>query len=225
MMLTAAGFCLAAFLALAVPAAEPRYFTIDHVVRGVVESLHHHTLETPMAAASLLGYDTGLVPLIALASAVLWRAHRRWALALPLVMAGTGVLQWAAKWAVDRARPNEAPWGFPSGHVLSVVVFFGLVAFLVCGSARRAAWRRVGATLCALTVFVVAFSRLYLGVHWFSDVIGGLLIGLAYLLTAISVLGRAGSAGTPAAPGRAGEARREPAGEARARHTVVPTPR
>ena len=200
MGLVLAVLCLIAFLALAVPAAQPRLFAVDHLVRSLVDSVRHRALETPMAMASMLGHDAGLVPLIALAAGVLWRADRRWALALPVVMAGTGVLQWAAKWAVARPRPNDAPWGFPSGHALSLVVFFGLVAFLICGSAWRPVWRRLGATLCGLTVLVVGFSRLYLGVHWFSDVIGGLLIGLAYLLVAISVLGRGGGAGSPVGP-------------------------
>src|SRR5437867_2775296 len=74
--------------------------------------------------------------------AVLWHRSRRWALALPLLMAGTGVLQLGAKWAVDRPRPNLAAGGFPSGHVLSLVVFSGLAIYLLRRSTlpRRQRW-------------------------------------------------------------------------------------
>ena len=99
-------------------------------------------LDLSMEAVSFLGEPAGLIPLILIASALLWRASRRWALLLPVLMAGTGVLQLAGKWAADRPRPNAAPWGFPSGHVLSLAVFFGIMAFLlVTLSERRRRWR------------------------------------------------------------------------------------
>ena len=104
-------------------------------------------------------------------------------------MAGAGALQAIAKWSIHRARPDESPWGFPSGHVLSLVVFFGLMIWLVAtASKRRRRWRLLASALCGLTVAVVAFSRLYLDRHWLSDLAGGLTIGLAYLLLAIWVI-------------------------------------
>ena len=128
----------------------------------------------------------GLVPLILIASAVLWRASRRWALLLPILMAGTGALQLAGKWAADRPRPNAAPWGFPSGHVLSLVVFFGVMAFLVITLSERQRRLRVLACFsCGVVVGLVAVSRIYLDMHWLSDVIGGFTLGSAYLLIAL----------------------------------------
>src|SRR5439155_16119649 len=102
----------------------------------------------------------GLIPLIALGVAILWRPSRRWAVALPFVMAGTGILQLVTKWAIDRPRPNLAAWGFPSGHALSPVVFFGLMTYLLATSTVRRSRRSLGYTGCAATVLVVAFSRL-----------------------------------------------------------------
>ena len=117
---------------------------------------------------------------------MLWRSGRGWAVALPLMMAGTGVLQLVAKWAIDRPRPNLAAWGFPSGHVLSLAVFFGLIAFLlVTQSGRRQRWRVSACLACGAAVGLVAASRIYLDMHWLSDVIGGFALGTAYLLIAI----------------------------------------
>ena len=117
---------------------------------------------------------------------MLRRRRRRWALALPLVMAGAGILQLVAKWAVDRPRPNLDPWGFPSAHVLTVVVLFGYLAYVIGTSKTR---RNLGVALWAAIVCTVAFSRMYLDAHWLSDVLGGFAIGLAYLLAAIWVIG------------------------------------
>src|SRR5262245_4532124 len=138
-----------------------------------------------MLAVTGLGQNYGLIPLIALGSAVLWRASRRWAVALPILMAGTGALQLVAKWAVDRPRPNLAAWGFPSGHVLSLVVFFGLMAYLLASSALKPRWQWLGCAGCLSTVLAVAFSRLYLEAHWVSDVAGGFTLGIAFLLPSI----------------------------------------
>ena len=122
-----AGACglLAAYLVLALAAAQQQFLPLDRSVRAWVQPLRSGWLDVSMAAVSFLGEPAGLIPLILIASAFLWRASRRWALLLPALMAGTGVLQLVGKWAANRPRPNAAPWGFPSGHVLSLAVFFG----------------------------------------------------------------------------------------------------
>jgi membrane-associated phospholipid phosphatase len=178
------------FAALASAAARHGVFALDRSTETFVSLLRRADLRSPMEIVSLLGQASALVPLIALASLVVWRSRRRWALALPLVMAGAGALQFLAKWAVDRPRPNDLPWGFPSGHSLIVVVFFGMLAYLVCTSGARGRWRWASGALCAAMVLAVGFSRLYLDMHWISDVGGGFAVGLAYLPLAVWVVER-----------------------------------
>jgi undecaprenyl-diphosphatase len=122
---------------------------------------------------------------------MLWPRRRRWALALPVVMAGAGVIQHLAKWHFDRPRPNLDPWGFPSAHVMTLVVLFGYLAYvLVSGAtARRRWWRALALSGCPAVVCTVAYSRMYLDAHWLSDVLGGMSGGLAYLLLAIWLIG------------------------------------
>lgn len=188
-LLTGAVVSLFGYLALAALAAQQQIFAVDYGTRIWVAILRHEMLQLPMEIVTTLGDNIGLVPLIVIASFVLWRVSRRWAIALPVLMLGTGGLQWLAKWAANRPRPNEAPWGFPSGHVLSLVVFFGLMIYLVAtASRRRRRWRVLASIVCFVAVAAVAFSRLYLDKHWLSDLGGGLSIGLAYLLLAIWVI-------------------------------------
>ena len=173
------------YLALAVIASHAHVFSFEHGARAVVAAARNPFLDRPMQAASVLGDEWGLVPLILIGTAALWTRHRRWASALPLIMLGTGALQWLAKWSVDRPRPNLLPLGFPSGHVLSVVVLFGLAAYWLCRARAERAARGLGVGVGAGLIAFVAWSRLYHEAHWFLDVVGGLFLGVTYLLLLI----------------------------------------
>ena len=188
-LLSGAAISLVGYTLLAVLAAHQALAGLDYGVRTWVALLRYQFLNLPMRLLTELGDRLVLVPLIALCMVVLWRISRRWAIALPFLMAGAGVLQYMTKWAANRPRPDQSPWGFPSGHVLSLAVFFGLVVWLVAtASRRRRRWRIAAAGVSAATVAAVAFSRLYLDKHWLSDLAGGLMAGMAYLLLAIWVV-------------------------------------
>jgi len=173
------------YAVLSLEAARQGVFDLDRSTDALLAVARHLGLRHSMQAISLLGQASALAPLIIGISLLLWRDRRRWAFALPAVMAGTGALQFVAKWAVNRPRPNGTAWGFPSGHVLSLVVFLGLLVYLLMSSGLGRTWRWVGCGISAGVLLAVAFSRLYLDMHWLSDVFGGFALGLAYLLAII----------------------------------------
>jgi membrane-associated phospholipid phosphatase len=74
---------------------------------------------------------------------------------------------------------------FPSGHASRTILVYGLLAFVVSRLARHRALRLVAIPVAAILVVLMAFDRLYLEVHWESDVIGGLLLGATCLAGAI----------------------------------------
>jgi undecaprenyl-diphosphatase len=180
--------CILAFAALADPALRGETLGVDQEMRTLAQRAQNPVVAAGMQAVSSLGESAGLLPLMAVVAVLGWRCSRRHAFIVPAVMLGAGGLQFLAKWAVDRPRPNLAPWGFPSGHVLSLVVLLGLACYLIGRSGTSRRWRRASGGICGLTVVTVAASRLYLDFHWLSDVAGGFAIGLAYLLAVIAVL-------------------------------------
>ncbi|MGH7322970.1 MAG: phosphatase PAP2 family protein, partial [Candidatus Rokuibacteriota bacterium] len=176
---------LMGFLILTAIVTQHRFDPVDSLARTLVQQSQHSLLRPVMEGASFFGGHPGQALVVVLGSAMLWRRRRLWALSLPVVMAGAGLIQLLAKWAVARPRPNLDPFGFPSAHVLGLVVLLGFVAYVVGMSDARRGWRGLGIGLCAATVGTVAYSRMYLDAHWFSDVLGGVGSGLAYLLIVI----------------------------------------
>jgi membrane-associated phospholipid phosphatase len=189
-VLLGGGFiCLTGFLLLTAIVTRDILVSTDHLARALVRQSHHPLVGPLMEGASFLGGHPGQIAVILLGTAMLWSGRRRWALALPAVMAGAGIIQFLAKWLLDRPRPNLDPWGFPSAHVMTLVVLFGYLAYVVAGSAARCRWRALAVSGCPAVVVTVAYSRMYLDAHWFSDVLGGMSGGLAYLLLAIWLIG------------------------------------
>jgi membrane-associated phospholipid phosphatase len=187
-LLVGALACLIGFLTLTAIVTQQRFDSVDRLARALVHQSRHPLLSPSMEVASFLGGEPGQTAVVVLGSAMLWR-RRRWGASLPIVMVGAGILVFVAKWTVDRPRPNLDPWGFPSGHVLSLLVLLGYIACVVGKSNARREWRVLGVGACVALVSTVAYSRMYLDAHWLSDVLGGLSIGLAYLFVVIWVIG------------------------------------
>ena len=148
---------------------------------------------------------------LALGVALLLLFQRRWVAIAGwgVAFAGVGFLNGALKLLFHRERPPDAAeflthlsWSFPSGHAMGSLVGYGMVAYLLVLSARRTSVR-IGIVLGAvLLILAIGVSRLYLGVHYMSDVMGGYAAGTLWLSACISGLEvvRRGKARIPGAP-------------------------
>lgn len=139
-----------------------------------------------------LGDAWVVLPIVLASLARLWRAGRRLAAAsLALTMAGQGLLQWGLKVLFARPRPElvgalgDAPgFSFPSGHALVGVVLYGYLAYLVGLRWSRPAPRLALGAAAGLVALAVGVSRLYLAVHYLTDVLAGWALGVVWLLLA-----------------------------------------
>lgn len=122
---------------------------------------------------------------------LLWKKAWRSALCWLFAVSIGSMLNTVIKVALHRARPAElyAPgwsaWSFPSGHSTVNAILYGFLAVMLVRN-LRGAWRIWTIAGLACLVFAIAFSRLYLGAHWLSDVGGGLAFG-TFWLTCLSV--------------------------------------
>jgi membrane-associated phospholipid phosphatase len=163
------------------------------VDNSVADELHefvrtHRTFTSAMRLASDLGTTTAW--LVILLPVIGWLGYRR----LPRLAAfvavtaiGSSLLNNAIKLAVDRARPhladpvaNASGRSFPSGHAQAAIVGYGILilVFLPAIPRRTRPW---AVAIAPVLVLLIGFSRIALGVYYFSDVIGGFLIGGAWL--------------------------------------------
>ena len=180
-----------------------------------------HSFSTPardaaMEVVSLAGYEFGVIPLAAIVFlALLARGRRGDVLFFGVAMAGTGVLNQSGKMFFRRARPElwlspapEHTFSFPSGHAMGSMALVAALAVL----AWPTRWRWWVIAIGGLFTFVVGLSRVYLGVHYPSDVLAGWSASLAWVVgLSMVAYGRAGKPVEQATPVAAGRDPVEPA--------------
>lgn len=212
-------YALTALLGLLVVHAGP---TIDKPIYAWM--IHHrmHSWKAVMNRLTKVG-DTWTTWGAACAAAVCLAAFYRRQKWLPPVVLGAAIfidhyLTLALRHTFERLGPPDSPLGtFPSGGCDRILVFYGLIAYLiwreVSGTRRAALW---SAGVVAALAFSEGYSRAYLTLHWFTDIISGLIYGgliLAAFIATIRLVSRqarqvlpeavpSGRAGTGARPGR-----------------------
>jgi undecaprenyl-diphosphatase len=109
-------------------------------------------------------------------------------LALALTMGGGSLLNIVLKHFFHRHRPvlenplvTLASFGFPSGHTMGSTLFYGVLALFVAQSVRTWRWRALAFWIAAVVVGLIGLSRIYLGAHYLTDVLGAIAVGFAWL--------------------------------------------
>ena len=157
---------------------------LDHRIHEFMWTLRNPLADRMMAALASLGDAAVLGPAAAVALAYLlwrrrWMASAHWLAALVFGLALTSLLETL----VDMPRPPTAPagFGFPSVAVTMTTITFGFFAVLIARElpGRRRVWPYL---LAGVVTTLVGFARLYLGAHWPSDLVGGTLFGIVWLL-------------------------------------------
>jgi membrane-associated phospholipid phosphatase len=140
---------------------------------------------------STIGGPAGVAAMAAVVTIALLMARRfGWAAYVVINVAGGGALDWELKRYFARARPDvalmlrrAAGYSFPSGHAMESTILFAALSYLAIRTFPRWRWKSAVLALSATLIVAVAFSRVYLGVHWISDVAAGIVVGLLWVTT------------------------------------------
>ena len=187
--LAVSAFVIWAFFELADEVLEGDSRGFDRAVLLWIHDTFPDWLDGPMRLVTALGNVYVVVPLIAVAVFVFYRGD--WRLSAVLLVVSTGgsiVLTTVLKGVFQRTRPELIESGyqasfysFPSGHATVAVGFYGMLTVILAYRLRGAA--RWAVALCGfLVVLLIGFSRLYLGVHYPTDIIAGYLSALLWLV-------------------------------------------
>lgn len=181
------------FTWLAENVAEQHAANFDALVRSAVHSYASPTVTRLMFAISFMG-SSGLIASALVAFALFrhfqWRRAAIW---LVVTLAGALVLDLTLKFAFHRPRPvpffGPIPrtYSFPSGHSLFSFCFYGVLAGLLTGRVRSMSARVLIWLVAALLVLAIGLSRIYLGVHYPSDVIAGYLAGTIWAASMVAL--------------------------------------
>ncbi len=181
------------FVWIAYSVSHDELTSFDLAIRTRVHEMASPGLTRAMIATSFLGGD-GLTAAALLAAVLFpWLRWRRAALWLVVTLLGALVLDLSLKFAFHRARPQPffvalpRTYSFPSGHALFSFCFYGVMAGLLAGRIESRRARILIWTLAALLVSAIGFSRVYLGVHYPSDVIAGYLAATLWVATLVAM--------------------------------------
>jgi undecaprenyl-diphosphatase len=154
------------------------------------------SLTEAMRVATAFGDGLTLTAVCGAASVASWvNGHRRAALFMATAAVGAGLLCNVLKLLFERERPSEvfrlvsaSSYSFPSGHSMASASSYGALAIVLGRSHRN--WRHVVVALAILIVLSVGVSRVYLRVHYVTDVLAGWLLGLSWLVVTKAALYR-----------------------------------
>jgi len=169
---------------------EPQLVAADQALSNFVQSLRNTPADAVLVAITMMG-DSLVLTALAVTLVVAFAAYRRWraGIAVLLAIVGAALFVPLVKSILQRPRPTALYSGaeafsFPSGHATLSMTIFGIIA-VVFADGRPLRTRFAIYMSAAVLIGAIALSRVYLGAHWPSDVVAGILFGLAM----VSVVG------------------------------------
>ncbi|NLP50812.1 phosphatase PAP2 family protein [Bacillus sp. RO1] len=183
----------ALFLELAEDVWEQEKLTFDHIIMNYFQSVESGTLTNTLRILT----ETGSIWWISAASVItvlfLWLKKRdvHGVVFFILAIAGGGIFIFVLKYFFQRERPTLAPeydgygYSFPSGHALGSFILYGFIIYLIGREKRFFKTRMFAIGLLSVLILSIGFSRVYLQVHYPSDILAGYAVGMIWLICCI----------------------------------------
>ena len=182
-------FCIAMFVVLLVKYKISKTFEIDDYFIKFSTKIRSDGLTKFLKMVT----HFGSILTIAILSAILFLMSKNKVVKIfAIINVGfVSVFCLIVKHIVQRPRPEgialieETGFSFPSAHTMGSVVFYGFMIFLICRYFKLKPLKIILSVILALVSLIIGYTRIYLGVHYASDVMAGIIAGIAYLAVAI----------------------------------------
>ena len=162
---------------------------LDEYINNLMLNIRNNSLTNIMIVITNIGSSYALIALSLLLLFIIKK--KRIPLAIIINLISVTLISQLFKFIIQRDRPEgfnilvESGYSYPSGHSMVSMAYYGLIAYLIYKNVKN----KVLKTILIITIFIgiilIGFSRLYLGMHYFSDVISGFFAAIAYLMVFI----------------------------------------
>ena len=191
-------FALIIFSMLAYGVLNLKNDEFDFEVFERLSAIQSPSLTNFMQATTFLGNHQFLIPanLVLIAYFLFIKKHKWYSIKIPVIAIGGVLLMFLLKTIFNRPRPLipllEPVKGlcFPSGHALMSVAFYGLLIFIIWENVKDRVVKWSLTVICLVIILLIGFTRIYLRLHYFSDVIAGFAAGVIWLSVSIWVVRR-----------------------------------
>ncbi|HKZ34911.1 MAG TPA: phosphatase PAP2 family protein, partial [Patescibacteria group bacterium] len=179
------------FIDLAKDVFEKDVVFYDQLLSHLVYSFRHPALTKVMLFITELGSEYVLIVAALIGILLVWKKHQREATFLSLVLIMGFILNLLLKTLFQLPRPDidplilETSYSFPSGHAMNSFVFYAILAYFTYHFSRSTMLSITTGAFAVLLITLIGFSRIYLGVHYPSDVLAGFIAGFWWFITAV----------------------------------------
>ena len=187
--------CLIGFLALAEDVFHQEIMNGDIVGYDIISKLFKFNISTPIA--KFITNFGGAIFVISLTTILFFLIKdKKIGISIIANLGIVTILNQIIKFIMQRPRPTEfriieeTGYSFPSGHSMVSLAFYGYLVYLIYKYINNKHLKRTLIIILSILICVIGVSRIYLGVHYTSDVLGGFLISLAYLIIYIELVNK-----------------------------------
>jgi membrane-associated phospholipid phosphatase len=188
--------CLICLFAVADMVFEDKSVAFDDHIFALIQPHITHTRTVIIEVFTFLGSQNFLLPgnILLIAYFLFIKKEKRDAWKITAVAVTSTAVLFLLKFILHRQRPlvpliaKAHGYSFPSGHTFSSVVFYGMIAYLVYKNLNNKFLKCLSVFLFAFFIFMIGFSRVYLKLHFASDVIAGFCLGIIWLILARWIL-------------------------------------
>jgi undecaprenyl-diphosphatase len=183
------------FIELSDGLLEKDRFFLDDYASDIVQSIQSPAMISLMALITELGAVWWFAVGTGIVSVWLWIKKKRIAaLFFIFTISAGGILNSTLKEIFQRDRPrlyaeyDAVGFSFPSGHAMGSMIFYGFLIYLCLVSGLRRQLKWLAAAMLFILILFVGFSRIYLSVHFFTDILAGFAAGIIWLVVCLSIL-------------------------------------
>ena len=183
--------CLMLFIIILINVLNGNIQNFDSNIYNLITSIKSNFMDMFFRNITRFGDEEVLI-LIALACLIFIK-NRKIGGSIAINLAGVGLINHILKEIIQRPRPpielrmvEESSFSFPSGHAMASMAFYGLIMYYIYKYVKNKTVKNIICIILSVLIFLVGVSRIYLGVHYVSDVFAGFLLSMVYLVLYIT---------------------------------------